>query len=170
MSSTSPFVGNSLGQDNYKYFILLLFMHVIAGTLWQVTALYMYRRAALSWLMTMFMGYSALWMVLILSLLNYHLYLLTINLTTNEHINSAKYTYLKDQYNDFDNPFRKSTTCANITDGLFPALNPCYSRISAVERRSNCGVIGCGHDHGKGQSSTPGDIEMGETRNLLLSS
>jgi hypothetical protein len=145
-------------------------MHVIAGTLWQVTALYMYRRAAVSWAMTMFMGYSALWMVLILSLLNYHLYLLTINLTTNEHINSAKYTYLKDQHNDFDNPFRKSTAFANIMDGLFPPLDPCYSRISAVERRNRCGVHGCSHDHGNGQSSTPGDIEMGETRNLLLSS
>lgn len=145
-------------------------MHAIAGSLWQVTALYMYRRVTLSWLMTLFMGYSALWMALILSLLNYHIYLLSINLTTNEHINSAKYTYLKDQYSDFDNPFDKGSMCANFTDGLFPPLNPCYSRVSAVERRKGCGVKGCNHDHGKGKSGMSGDIEMGETRNLLTSS
>ena len=108
---SSPFVGNTLGHDNYKYFISLLFVHIVAGTLWQITAIYSYRRVGASMMMTMFMVYSGIWMVLILSLFNYHLYLLSINVTTNEQINKKKYGY-----------FWWRSNCWPLTPTLSPKL------------------------------------------------
>ena len=162
-------MGNTLGHDNYKYFISLLFVHIVAGTLWQITAIYSYRRVGASMMMTMFMVYSGIWMVLILSLFNYHLYLLSINVTTNEQINKKKYGYFKDEYADYHNPFDRGSNCANIADGLFPSLKAYYSRdhVLADRNKGGCSHQGCQHCEEKGHV---GDVELGESQRLLTPS
>ena len=87
-------------------------------------------------------------MLLILSLLNYHTYLLSVNLTTNEHINKGKYVYFKDQYNDFDNPFNRGSPFLNILDGLFPSKKLFFSRSDVLKNnglKHNCTSKACNH-------------------------
>ena len=88
-------------------------------------------------------------MLLILSLLNYHTYLLTMNLTTNEHINKGKYVYFKDQYDDFDNPFNRGSPFLNILDGLFPSKKIFFSRSDVLKNNNkhNCTSKACNHSH-----------------------
>lgn len=162
-------MGNTLGHDNYKYFIALLFVHIIVGTLWQITAIYSYRRVGASMMMTVFMIYSGIWMVLILSLFNYHLYLLSINVTTNEQINKKKYTYFKDEYADYHNPFDQGSACANIADGLFPPIKSYYTRsdVLADQTKSACSHQGCHQCEDKAHG---GDVELGESQRLLAPS
>ena len=159
-------MGNTLGHDNYKYFIALLCVHVVAGTMWEITALYLYSRVRASWLMTWFMIYSALWMLMILTLLNYHLYIMSLNLTTNEYINSAKYPHFRDEYDDFNNPFNYGNASVNIIDGLFPSSQLLYTRKDAITvlRRGGCSSEGCNHCE---QGDSQRDIEEGEMRGLL---
>ena len=124
------------------------------------------------------MIYSGLWMLLILSLLNYHLYLLTINLTTNEHINSGKYGYFKDEYNDFNNPFNRGSPILNILDGLFPSKKIFFTRSEALSYNNNnnssnkdCHDKECNRcDKQKRKNSKDDrddDIELGESKRLI---
>ena len=76
----------------------------------------------------MFIFYSMMWMLSIFTLANYHTWLLVKNLTTNEHLNASKYSYLRDEYDDFSNPFDSGNVWTNIWDGLFPSHRPYYSR------------------------------------------
>ena len=102
-------------------------------------------------------------MLLILSLLNYHVFLLTLNLTTNEHINTGKYAYFKDEYDDFSNPFNRGSTFANILDGLFPSAKLFYSRADVIKNRNNwCSDQGCHH-------CDESDLEKGEASRLINS-
>ena len=98
-----------------------------------VTAVYYYRRVRISWTMTMFILYSGMWMLSIFTLANYHTWLLSKNLTTNEHINAAKYAYMRDEYDDFSNPFDKDNVWKNIWDGLFPSPRALYSRDEVLQ-------------------------------------
>ena len=124
----SPFVGNTVGRDNYKFFIGLLVTHAIAGTLWLITALIFRSRTKISWRLLLFMVYSCLWMFMIGSLLAYHVNLMIQNLTTNEHIGLAKYPYLMNQFHMYDNPFEKASKWDNIIDSIFPSEVAVYHR------------------------------------------
>jgi hypothetical protein len=108
---------------------------MVAGVLWEVTAVFLARRVRISWMMTLFMGYSGMWMLVIMSLLNYHTHLITKNLTTNEQINAARYAYLKSDQKMFDNPFDLGNPWANIMDGLFPSATSFYSREEVLRQR-----------------------------------
>lgn len=121
-------MGNTVGRDNYKFFIGLLVTHAIAGTLWEITAIWLWRRTTISWTLLLFMIYSALWMLMIASLLAYHFQLMVANLTTNEQINMGKYAYMRNSYGLFDNPFDKGTKWDNILDSLFPSEHSYYHR------------------------------------------
>ena len=123
-----PFVGNAIGRDNYVYFCSLLMCHMIAGALWLTTVVYLYRRTRVSWALLGFAVYSVGWIIMLLGLLQFHLYLLTANLSTNEHMNAHKYAYLRNEIGNFHNPFSKDSTMANVLDGLFPAQVQYYSR------------------------------------------
>jgi hypothetical protein len=122
-----PFVGNTLGRDNYKYFIGLLFFHFVCGILWMITALYSVRRS-FSWSLLLYMFYSGFWFFIVLSLFGYHIQIMTANLTTNEHININKYGYLKDMYNKVSNPFDLKNAWANVSDSIFPSTAVYYRR------------------------------------------
>lgn len=86
--------------------------------------------------MTVFIGYSALWMTMILNLASYHAWLLVTNLTTNEHMNTGKYRYLHDEYDDFNNPFDKGNMWLNIIDGLFPSAHLYYRREDILRAKT----------------------------------
>ena len=126
-------------------------------------------------MMTLFMVYSGFWMLLILSLLNYHAFLLTINLTTNEHINSAKYSYFKDEFDDFNNPFNLGHAFPNVLDGLFPMKRSFNSRSEIIKYRLDKECCGQNHSHSHSSHSHShgdvkidrGDIELGDTNRLL---
>lgn len=148
-----PFVGNTLGQDNYKWFIALIYTHMVAGTLWLITALYYVRRVKVSWTLTIFIFYSTLWMLSIFTLANYHTMLLMKNLTTNEHLNAAKYAYLRDEYDDFSNPFDSGNAWANIWDGLFPSHRAYYSREEVIGD-SNTATTGDSNEKGSSGNDT----------------
>jgi palmitoyltransferase ZDHHC13/17 len=123
-----PFVGNAVGRDNYVYFVSLLWCHMIAGGMWLVTVGYLYRRTTISWWLFFFAIYSVGWMFMLMGLLQYHMYLLSVNFTTNEHIGQSKYAYLRNENNMMDNPFDKKSAWKNILDGLFPRSVQFFSR------------------------------------------
>jgi len=52
-------------------------------------------------------------------LLYYHAGLVSKNLTTNEHMNVWRYTYLRDEFGRFFNPFDKGWF-GNLVSKLFP--------------------------------------------------
>lgn len=131
-----PFVGNTVGRDNYKYFVFLLLSHVCAYIVWFTIALYMMNRVRISWLFTFYIMYSLMWQVMILLLLQFHINLLFSNLTTNEQINVMRYPYLKNSLNNYDNPFSKGSRLSNFIDGLFPSSENFYSRQEVLVRKA----------------------------------
>ena len=151
-----PFVGNTVSRDNYKYFIGLLCTHMVCGILWEVTAIYLARRVTISWCLFLYMIYAFLWMFMIGGLLQYHIGLITKNLTTNEHINMGKYSYLRNSYSQPDNPFDKGSPVANILDGLFPSSKSYFSREDVI--RDKNGNI----------SSSSNNFDTEEKSNLLV--
>lgn len=124
-----PFVGNTIGRDNYKFFVGLLFIHIISGISWEITA-YLYScKVEISWTFLSFMVYAALWIAVLAGLLNYHIMLLCNNLTTNEYIGANKYNYLRGNNGAWENPFLiGGGAMKNILDGLFPSTRVYFSR------------------------------------------
>ena len=103
-------------------------VHAIVGIMWIVTVCYLARRTTISWSLMLFALYSFFWMFMIGALLQYHTYLISTNLTTNENINVARYSYLMDENHDFRNPFNKGSYIANIMDAIFPSDEVFYTK------------------------------------------
>ena len=127
-------VGNTVGRDNYKYFIGLLTVHFIGGVMWTITAVYLTYRVRVSWWFVIFMVYSCMWLFMIMGLGSYHLQLVVGNMSTNEHINSHRYPHFKDNRGAFHNPFERRSFIANLIDALFPSKVNLYSREEALEK------------------------------------
>lgn len=142
-----PFVGNTVGRDNYKYFIGLLIMHTICGTLWEITAVYLARRVTISWFFLFYMIYALLWMFMIFGLLSYHTQLILSNMTTNEHINHMKYPYMTNAFGGIDSPFNKRSLFENLFDGLFPSKKNYYSRQEVKADEVAISGYDLGHNH-----------------------
>jgi hypothetical protein len=51
-----------------------------------------------------------------------------INMTTNEEANAYRYTYLRNEFRMFSNPFDRGDKWSNILDGLFPSKKLYYHR------------------------------------------
>jgi len=130
-----PFVGNTVGRDNYKFFIGLLFLHTICFLLWMITSVYYMRRTTVSWTLIFFFIYTILWEFMIFSLLSYHLQLISKNFSTNEHINIGKYKYLRNAFSSIDNPFDRGNFWENLKDALFPTGQVFYTREEALQAR-----------------------------------
>jgi palmitoyltransferase ZDHHC13/17 len=101
-----PFVGTSIGLYNYKYFYsFLLTMTLYFSGFWYLLIVYISRHRAaaagaagtasdMPW-MTIVLGiYLGLHVLLSGGMLLYHTQLVMANLTTNEHLNMARYDYL----------------------------------------------------------------------------
>ena len=136
-----PFVSNTIGRDNYKYFIGLLFMYEVCAFLWETTATYYILRVHSSGWIIAFGIYTIMWILLVGGLLFFHSQLLIMNLTTNEYINISKYPYFKNPAGFIDNPFSSPKTCTNVYDGLCPSTKVFYSREEVTgELLSNTSV------------------------------
>jgi palmitoyltransferase ZDHHC13/17 len=134
-----PFVGNTVGRDNYIYFFGLLVCHMICGALWLTTIFYLYKRESISWSLGFFAFYSCGWMCMLAGLLQYHYTLITQNLTTNEHMGLHKYDYLKDSYGMVDNPFEQGSKWGNFIYGLFPDTTQYYHRSEVLKGMGKSG-------------------------------
>lgn len=66
-------------------------------------------------------------------LLQYHLRLVSSNLTTNEFINVQKYSYLHGEFNTFDNPFDKGSFWENFLDIVTPSAISAFSRVNRIQ-------------------------------------
>jgi len=114
-----PFVGNTVGLYNYKYFFLFL----VCFTVNEIIFIY-------SWILHVYRGdrfeiwiflssvYFSLYILMTTGLLIYHSNLVVANLTTNEHQNISKYKYLRHE-GRFSNPFNKGFI-NNLTSRFFP--------------------------------------------------
>lgn len=130
-----PFVYNTVSRDNYKYFTGCISVHMVVSVCWMVTAGYFVRREEASYFFYFFAFFLFMWMVMVGGLTQYHTTLIIKNMTTNEHINSARYKYLQNSYGIFDNPFDRGDQAKNIMDGLFPMSKMYYTREDAVRDR-----------------------------------
>jgi palmitoyltransferase ZDHHC13/17 len=128
-----PFVGNTVGRDNYRYFVGLLAVHIACAILWEITAYWYSCRVTVSWLFVAFMVYSALWAFALCGLLNYHCTLIMQNMTTNEQIGLHKYVYFKNSMGLIHNPFDRGNPWLNCWDGCFPSQSVFYSREEFIE-------------------------------------
>lgn len=121
-----PFVGTSIGLYNYRYFYaFLLTMTLYFCGHWYLLVVYISRKRDAGFLTTggsadnHDMPWKVLWMGIYLGLhillsggmLVYHTQLMLANLTTNEHLNVARYDYL----------WETSSLSSNSTNNNSPA-------------------------------------------------
>ena len=112
---------------------MLIFSHFIGTILWMITAIYYARRTTISWAFVGFIIYLGAWSLAIANLLRYQLFLLRTNVTTNEAMNLFKYKYMRDEFDDFQNPFDRGHWWTNTIDSMFPMSKSFYSREEVVD-------------------------------------
>jgi hypothetical protein len=128
-------LGNTVGRDNYKFFVGLIAIHMVCGALWEITAVMYCFRRAVSWSFVVFMLYAAAMMLALCGLFFSHFNLIRFNYTTNELINKHRYMYLQNVHGYFDNPFTKTSLVANLLEVFFPDKNIYYSREEVLHGR-----------------------------------
>jgi hypothetical protein len=112
-------------------------VHVLCAAAWEITVSYLWSRDNISWFLFLYMFYAFGWLLMVVFLLQYHIQLITQNLTTNEHINMNKYAYMRNQYNLTDNPFDLKSAQRNFMDGMFPLSKQLYTRADALQLRNS---------------------------------
>eukprot|EP01039_Chlorochromonas_danica_P005177 gene5177-5697_t len=160
-----PYVFNTVGRDNYRYFFSLLVIHPPAYLGFLFTTYIAWRRSVEGIQLTsgglvLFLAYSVLMFTLMLGLLSYHLRLVFRNLTTNEDINVYKYPYFwkggagvtgsggGHVCDVYDNPFRCGNAWECLQEVYSPDQRSYYSREDVLEHRrlpppTNCSTSGC---------------------------
>ena len=103
-----PYIGNTIGGGNYIYFVRFIALGFVSAALSVL--------GAVQYLLTVSMKNGLIWFylvdmsgVLLMAVLmnNYHVLLITKNLTTNEDMNKHRYTYLRNDMNKYHNPFSR---------------------------------------------------------------
>lgn len=157
-----PFVGNTVGRDNHRFFIGLTVFHQLCYFGFVYTSFYYGYRVQMSWFLLIFLIYGGFWDMMMMGLGSYHLQLVSTNMTTNESMGHSKYTYLKNQDGQFENPFCRGDPWLNIFDTLFPYPNHFFSRddvVAFIGRQgpmigkapgSCCDAHGHSHSHSHG--------------------
>mmetsp|Transcript_31524 Transcript_31524/g.52662 ORF Transcript_31524/g.52662 Transcript_31524/m.52662 type:complete len:603 (+) Transcript_31524:255-2063(+) len=137
-----PYVYNTVGRDNYKYFLSIVVLHPIAALLFLYMSLTYWSRGPITTLFFCFLCYTALLTCGISGLASYHIKLVMKNMTTNEEINCYRYEYFRNEFNMIDNPFKKATLMGNLMDALFPSNKLYYSREEVVKDKRRAAGIG----------------------------
>ena len=115
-----PFVGNTVGLYNYKWFYLMLLSLTFVIIGFSITlGIYLHRSEKFNWLLFFLGVYLSLYIILGGGLLVYHTQLSAVNLTTNEHQNIRRYKYLHDERGQYKNQFFRGSM-QSVADRLFP--------------------------------------------------
>lgn len=127
-----PFVDNTVGLYNYKYFYMFLLTMVLAEIAWFValimyTSRYKSAHGSVHWLVLCLGIEICIIFFPVAGLLIYHTQLCFANLSTNEHMNLRKYKYLYPMINNkrqYRNPWDKGYV-GNFMDRMNPST-ACY--------------------------------------------
>lgn len=132
-----PFVGNTIGLDNYKWFYLILFFMALAVLCFLITlGIHLNRQPKMQWGLLWGGLYIGLFLFPSAGMCVYHTQLILLNLTTNEHQNMRRYHYLNEG-GRYNNPFSRGYW-SNIMDRFSPseasytlpeAAMDCYSLV-----------------------------------------
>ena len=100
-----PFVGNTIGLNNYFYFYLYCIFFVVADILLCTTSVLFYDRVGFDWYTVIVSIYIGMYLFPSGFMTFYHTQLIWRNLTTNEHENAHRYDHFKNENGRFHNPF-----------------------------------------------------------------
>lgn len=157
-----PFVNNTVGLYNYKYFYMFLLTMVLGitsflGTLVIYSSRYKAEHGSLPWFVLILGGQICLILFPVGGLFVYHTQLTLMNLSTNEHINMRRYKYLHPVINGrrmYKNPWDKGYL-GNIMDRFYPSP-ACYEIHSDFQSLINKNAPMPSHggccEHGKCES------------------
>lgn len=130
-----PFVGNTIGLDNYKWFYLILFFMALAVTCFLITlGIHLSRQPKMQWGLLWGGLYIGLFLFPSAGMCIYHTQLMLLNLTTNEHQNMRRYHYLNEG-GRYNNPFSRGYW-NNIMDRFSPSEASYTLPEAAMERFS----------------------------------
>jgi hypothetical protein len=101
-----PFVGNTIGLYNYKWFYLVLLTMALSVIGFLITlGIYLHRQPEMQWGLLWGGLYVGLFIFPSGGMCIYHTQLLLVNLTTNEHQNVNRFRYLYNEQGQYKNPF-----------------------------------------------------------------
>uniref|UniRef100_A0A6U0TF19 Palmitoyltransferase n=1 Tax=Pinguiococcus pyrenoidosus TaxID=172671 RepID=A0A6U0TF19_9STRA len=149
-----PFVQNTVGQGNYRYFFMYLITLQIGMDIWIYLAALKLYRGGWHWVVGLsLIAHFPFWSMSF-GMCMYHVQLVLANLTTNEYSNRYRYDYLKDAAGGFFNPYNKGFLynvldrfCADRADEFeFEQPPPQYLNFADIElggptMRSNSRVV-----------------------------
>jgi len=116
-----PFVGNVVGLYNYAYFYSFLLCAVLSIlNFLHASIIYIYRAGTLDPFLFFVSAILAICLLPGFTLLVYHTQLVNRELTTNEHQNGHRYEYLKDEFNQYYNPWNRG-----FVKNLLRRFSPC---------------------------------------------
>lgn len=171
-----PFVGNTVGRDNHRFFIGLCVFHQLCYFGFVYTSIYYGYRVRLSWFLLGFLIYGGFWDMMMMGLGSYHMQLIGTNMTTNESMGVHKYSYFSDESGEFDNPFCRGNPWSNVFDTIFPYKNQFFNRADVVSYINRSGPMigrapgqccGSGHDHSHGHMHGQNDRDNDDAAPLL---
>lgn len=157
-----PFLGTTIGLYNYRYFFsYLVTMTVLIFHFIITWVTYVRRGDKIQWGWLALFIFLSIFILMTGGLLAYHIQLISKNLSTNEHQNVWRYTYLRDEYGRYFNPFHRGF-CGNFYTRLFPGpdayiLPGRYSVSDSFPSNNN-------HDSDKKEKS---DSESEEKQQLM---
>jgi len=153
-----PFVGNTIGLYNYKYFYMFVASMSVAEILFCTTGISYLKHApdgtGREFGKIAILVYFSLFSLMSFGLSLYHTQLMIKNLTTNEHQNLPRYKYLKDENGRYSNPYDRGCR-ANFMSRFFPGKDA-YTLIDLTDTKDKRDVLMV-------QSGMDMDVELGTT-------
>ena len=128
-----PYVGNTVGLYNYRYFYAYCAFFTAAALQWEFLAVAYLRARGRHYGLIAAMAWFALFICFGLAMVAYHTQLLSKNLTTNEHMNFGRYDHFRDAEGRPTNPFDMGV-CANVADRLLPPPVDAHPLVLEIAR------------------------------------
>ena len=128
-----PYVGNTVGLYNYRYFYAYCAFFTAAALQWEALAVAYLRARGRHYGLIAAMAWFALFICFGVAMVAYHTQLLSKNLTTNEHMNFGRYDHFRDAEGRPTNPFDMGV-CANVADRLLPPPVDAHPLVLEIAR------------------------------------